>query len=1337
MSLNDLFTFLVCFFFFFFFFRGFIIVNFHLKINLPLKQGHRLYTDSDEQIIMGVRKRSKETENNRNSSSPSTEDVQLIPSSILDLASQRLFVTSFFMIIQCWKLYDVLLLRTNLKSTTTSEYSQLNTLTFVIKYALLDGLFLWFLPVLSIPYLKFSPIKTFLFAIILNCMTFFLVSDAAAPLLTYVIIPLSRTLLKKRELTIVGDSLAINNVIDSNAHFKGRITIHYLPDSSARLNPFHFDKLCINPITNEAIQMPIEFNTTSEIGFLQLQQITPNEQQRYINFTYHDLQRLIRKDYSHLKTLKRKLPENDHIFYIEVPLSLPGLYRINSVSDRRGSSIRTYKSDFKASYCPSTSFYYPNPKNSYGGYKCILENNNVDQNSLPLIKAFGALPLIIRIDAFFDEVPYKTFNLSLARNVLSRDGDSSLHDLQTYTVSSELISTIDNESFVFPSQSGKLEFRVNEVIDSLGCKQKYNPVSKDEDIYYEVFLKKAPLVEFSGSRNALGLYNESTQLNLSVNEDLLPTDYPLNVEMSYSKSKQSGKEVLKVIFKNSNDIQNGIQIDRAGIYKLLKASSKYCTCNIGAHNEKELRLAPPPTVEINAAPILDKCVGMTGYDFEFKFEGKPPFTLDYHVYHNVSGSLKPVYNDAGLARKSIESDKKAFKYAYKPPKEGNYALIFDTLRDQNYYKLPLLIDRAKHTYLTHFNQRSRVSFFDKVGHFEKEVNVCLQDAPSLDIYLQGNFPFTFSYTLVNAKNGEIVVQRTRINEVKDSVFNIQFPAMDKGGIFEVKVSDVTDGFGCLVDFDEREHFRLRVRSDIPSIFIDKDQASQNIKLVEGDFYTIPLILKSTVGRQSSDILEYTFRDLHNMSLGKQRTLRNFRSLQVKDEGFYSLKGFTNGGCPGKVLNEDYEIQVSYYPRPELHISANDTAIIEELLDQGSSFLRLKPVCRNCESIINVELIGQLPFILEYEIKSPTGRSEQRLMTINSNSATLKLPTGESGTYEHIFKGVYDTLYTKSKMQRLAKPNALPRVQYRVNPLPYAKFEKNSRFLQTCESNLHQMELPFESIHVELIGSFPFSLKASLMRQDTRENISFVVDNLTESILDLNTVTINQKPLQSFLKVGDYILTLDELTDANGCYTNTFPSTNSVIISITEIPTMSKIRPKPHYCVGDRILYNIAGLPPFIVIYSFNKKIQKAELPKIFNRLASKPGNLTILGLQDSSANACKVNFTQLPEVQSSLNLEIHDLPSVEVNQGSNIIEDIHEGDQVEINFSFSGTPPFRLVYTRTYEQHHGKSHKSGTIVETKAIEGIWDYEYTVMANLEGTYEAVEVEDAYCRAEKSI
>lgn len=195
--------------------------------------------------------------------------------------------------------------------------------------------------------------------------------------------------------------------------------------------------------------------------------------------------------------------------------------------------------------------------------------------------------------------------------------------------------------------------------------------------------------------------------------------------------------------------------------------------------------------------------------------------------------------------------------------------------------------------------------------------------------------------------------------------------------------------------------------------------------------------------------------------------------------------------------------------------------------------------------------------------------------------------------------------------------------------------------------------------------------------------------------------------------------------------------------MTPAPDVMKYdKHKNHYCVGEHVGYDLTGQPPFILTYNFNGKQHKAKLASQFRRLAASPGEITVSSLEDSSAGHCIINIEKENiEKFKDLTIKIHDLPSVEINQGDSIIQDIHEGDMTEMKFTFTGTPPFTVKYTRTLEPNskakRSKSSKrqNGMIVETETIENIMDHEYTVKVGLEGTYEAIEIRDKYCKAAK--
>lgn len=1294
---------------------------------------------------------------------PEPEDLEsiqqpLIPSSIIDQASQRLFIVSFFVLIQCWKIYDIILLKSDVMSSSVIGLAPLNTFTFIAKYAMVDGLFLWLLPILNIPYLVYSPLKTFLLTLLLNGVTFFLASDMVFPLISNMMLPVWKIIFSRKELTLFGDSVNSNNIVDPNEHFKGRYTIQFLPDSSARFNPFHFDNICLESNSYSSVQMPIEFNTTTQLGFLQLQHITPSNERKLINYTEHDLHKLLKKDYSHLRQYQENVRNDDRIFYAEVPIKSPGLYRINKVSDKKGISIRTYRSDFVISHCPSAEFVHSISPKSYQNYKCIgsdISNGDFDIN-LPLVSSFGVGPVVLKFETRLNGRNYKSFNVTVSDTSLHETQSSNnknfnnLSWLQSHRVTRNILEQelFRNVDIIPKLGAGKLEFQLLEVSDILENKKVYNPSSKDKDVWYSIELKQAPKVEIADPDPQEVLLVNGTKL-LSFNyQNLKEQDFPLEIDIKYiHPSDPLLSTNYTNTYDNSQQLSRGIQCDKPGTYSVIKGRSKYCPCDIMTSKVVSVERATPPLVEIVAEPVVDKCVGMTGYKFDFEFLGKPPFFIQYHVYQNRSdGTLRPVYNERGRSNRLLKTFDKDYKFEYRPPKEGNYVIMFDSLKDFNYHKEPILLDEKKHTYLTYFNQRSKASFFETKGEILKTFSACMGESVTVPLSLKGNAPFSFNYDILNIDTGEKLIETSKLLNVSDSTFNIVTPSLKSGGNFEIVLSEAKDGLSCPIDFDKRESIKIKARSDVPEISIDTDSSYKSVKIIEGDSYKIPLSLKSSIGSASSDVLEYIVSDLHNASNSQMRTLRNSKSLLVKEEGTYLLSSFTNGGCVGKIGTQK-AVSVSYYNRPNLTLITEDQQVLKQHLEENDLFVHLKPLCQNCGNKIRLNLEGVKPFVIDYDITLPTGKVESRSMTVNDHNITINLPTKYSGKYEHRFKGIYDKLYTREKVSRIPKKNeVLPCVRYDINPSPKANFRKD-QFLQICETSLRRDE-PLPKIPISFVGEYPFRIDASLRHEATGMSETFTFENIMEPELKLNEAKINGKDSLLFetMNVGEHTLTINELTDANGCTEKEFSQLNNYVISITEVPNISKMQKRPHYCVGDHILYNMSGIPPFMVYYRFNDKLQKAELGHRFQRLASKAGELSIEALLDSSANQCLVNLTNSQEKFEELKLKVYELPSVEINQGSYVVQDIHEGEQTEIKFSFSGVPPFKLIYTRTLEQVDPKhKHKktgrkdkhSKIVVETKTVEDIWDYEYTDMVSLEGTYEAIEVRDAYCVAKRDV
>lgn len=1227
--------------------------------------------------------------------------ASLVPETTVDHASQRIFAVSLFVLIQCWKVYDIVLIRAE-SLTTLAALTSLNNFTFVLKYVVIDGVFLWLMPIFAIPYLTFLPVVTLLLTVVVNILTFVLASNATIPLFANLILPLWKIVFNKRELTIIGDTIKPHAVVDMNAHFKGRYTIHYLPDSSAKFNPFAFSGLCLDQ--GLLVYLPIEFNTTTDIGFLQLQHTDPQNRVNYLNYTKSEVRSLLRRDTSHLRRYPGYVTDDHRVFYSEIPLSKPGKYRIARVTDTKGTSIRSYKSEFVVGECPNAEFVYPVLTGK--SYKCLGDD---DDFNLPLVKVLGITPLTVELAAVVRGTVHK-FNRTIEAS--DKASPVAVEQVSRNLLEQEILK---NPSRFDASASYTLEFHLLSVTDSLQNSKRYNPASKDKDVWHELGLKKVPQIRLSANSQPLLINGTKT---LFVESPMVDADFPLDVDVQYVTNDPLLEHNTTYHFASRAHLAKGFEVKRPGTYRILAASNKYCPCHVSEH-PVNVEVVAPPSASIAAEPIEDKCIGMVGYKFDLKFSGAAPFHILYQVSKKLAnGSLRPVLNEHGRLVRVIKAIGTTHNFEYRPPAEGEYVVSFLNVRDFN-YREPITLEHQ--TYLTHFKKRSSATL-----DVSKTISLCCNESATIPVTFSGNGPFSFEYQILS---GSKVVATEKVSQWTESVYHITTPAFAEGGDFKVKLARVQDSLGCDADFANHA-VTIRSRADVPEL---RFRSESHIELVEGDVATIPLHLDSSSG-VGNDVLRYTYQ-------GQPLVSKSLKHLQVKDAGTYELVSFTNNGCAGKVA-AGQTVTVSYLPKPNVTIVADPLIVASTNANAHDVQLQLKPVCQGRTNKVKLQLEGAKPFIVDYTITDPQGASHTRSLTIDSHSYVLDLAGESSGRFDLQLKSVYDTRYTRAKFigsptyQRLASS-----VKYDIIGKPQVAFPQKHLFTQICETNLKQNGL--QAIPIDFTGEYPFTVHGTIRRGLDGKPREFTVADVHEPFIDLSRATFKKAFSVNTLAVGEHLLTIHSVEDGNGCTSTKLSSRNNYVIGVTEAPDMAKLDAKPHYCVGDHIAYNITGVAPFTVFYSFNGKAQKAELSNKFYRLASKPGELTIGALLDSLSNQCIVNFTQNAAKFNSLKLQVHDLPSVEVSQGENIITNIHEGDQTEITFSFTGVPPFYLKYVRTsqevdprYKYRKNADKHLRTVTEVKEVHDITDHEYTVVASLEGTYEAIEIRDRYCGARRT-
>lgn len=1291
---------------------------------------------SNEETHGNSRKRQSPRPPVSSSSSPLTHhSASLIPEQIIDHASQRLTIASVFFAIQAWKIYDILLIKADayavsgavVGTSINSSFLLLNNFTFVLKYALVDGLFLWLLPMLNVPFLSFSPAFTLLLTVLINSGNFLLTSHSAVPLLSSIFVPIWNFFFRQRELTIVGDSVPSGNGVEVNSHFRGRYTIQYLPESSVTLNPFRFGGMCLENADSSTfsslIKVPIEFNTTSEVGSMQIEHVSPMNVRTLLNYTRSDFKKLTKIDSSRYTQYSNFVSNDDRVFYAEVDVSAPGRYRIARVTDVDGLVIRSYKSDFTVGACPVAKFTYPAAELDYTKHVCLTKDAALLNWSLPLVDATGLMPMTVEINSFLNGKSLSTFNATLGDKIVERKGLGWLHALKILrnAVEQEILRSQPNLS------AGILQFHINSITDAAGVSRLYNPASRDKDVDFSVQLKSSAKLKLIDPAPQLLLTNKRMK-KLRLESDTA-VSYPLTFSVELFPKEKSTPIYTNYTLRNSEEFRAGIEVSQEGAYQLHAGQDRYCPCLI-SDNEPILLSKPNlPTVHILEKPITDKCVGTIGYEFDLSFTGTGPFEVSYEVYKNISNVMKPVLSERGLKEHKRRTSDAKFNFQYLPTQEGNYKLVFKGIRDANYNDELIRISEDENTFITYISKRSSFTFFKNTHVRHKTIKLCKAGIAKVPFYLEGNFPFSFTYELVSTKSSQVVHSET-VKDYFDDTYTVQVPELKEGGEYKLRLKNVSDKLGCPAAGQALEQIQILARDDIPILGFEK--AETNLVIVEGDTIKVPLSLKSSRGFTSGDKIVYKVVDLHNEHSSKTITVQASNDLHLSSEGIYSLESFSNNGCPGTISEEKSLIRVEYYSKPLLQLEPETMRV----LSQKDNNFGLSPLCQKTASELKVKLTGQKPFDVQYVIQFPNGKTKTPLITIDNDELSVPLPSSQKGIYTVRFLNVYDSLYSREKLERLSYNMPTQLVSYEIQGAPNIFTEK--KYLQICETQVNEAGLL--RVPVSLEGVAPFKISGRIIHDLTSKVENFNYENVNGKTINLADGGFSQN-LDKILTVGEHMIIFDTIEDSNGCKRENLGEESQIKLSVTQIPTISKTSTKNYCCVGDYISYNMSGIAPFKVYYDFNGKARRAESGPKFVRLALKPGHLSITALQDSSAGLCMVNFTRSPLEYKQLELNVYDLPSVEISHGDNLIKNLHEGDQTEISFKFAGMPPFLVTYVRTIsEMKRSKGSKDKgpkKVVETKTIDNIWDFEHTEVVSLEGTYDAIRVSDAYCQAERDI
>lgn len=1273
-----------------------------------------------------VKERKGKVHSNQQTRAPSP----LIPESTLDAASQRIFLISLFVLAQAWKIYDLYILRNDELRKVLLARQTFHLISpeakFLVKYCLIDGLLILANYILNVPRLTFGALTSFVIALSFCTIDFVLAFSIGLPIISFGIPSLLKQLTFSRELAI--NENYVDPLIDQSSHFKGKKTLRFAPDSSIKMNPFE-ESFCLQAQYKKTIEIPIVYETPAGLKLLQIRYKDLNNGISLLNYTSSDLKRLFVKN---MPLNGEYDPAANDYHMLKLPIERPGSYSIKLAIDGKGKQIKQQRTMLIIPVCPEASF-----NDEQTSDRCVgepLGDLSINVLGVPPFTLYyeeeinGELShvpksiLVPEEEDFYSPLLSKELYTGQKPKSLPRFSKVDLKDI-SWAKSRSIDVSIGKRTI---EKSGSYIYTISKVIDGFGNIVEYVPDGSDSSTFRSVKSHPLPTVSLVNAEPDLPILLEHEKY-LEVKLKQVPCvscEVPYTVVFKYVPEEDGTTDQKSEVFSKVFDFKTPARIlaTKPGTYSIETASSKYCGCKLGT-STLSISQAKTPSVDIGLERIVDKCVGTTGFKFNFDFVGSAPFRIGYQI-----SRLDPSNPERTISlekKGSIYSESTVNEYEFDPPSEGSFAIEFLSLSDK-YYRDKVKFVNHEHRYVTYFKQRPK-AYFSRNNKVQR-ISACNGGNANMSLYLEGKPPFDVTYSLISP---DYEIKSYQLRNITDSVTFLTTPALNKGGEYVLSLRNVSDSSSCPVDFKGQE-VHINVRNDVPQLDFS---STSNYSLVQGKLLSVPLKLDS----DHQIDLTYMHTALNGNKKTRTSTINPVDGLSVTEEGIYSLLSFHQDGCPGKVGDADH-ISVKYLDKPTISlINKRDKPI-----GLNADTFKVKEICENSDGVINLRASGVGPFVIQYSVKYPNGVVEQKRQQQPNRNFALQLKTSESGKYVWTIHGIYDSIYTEEILNSLERKGIYHfkpiQIESVVNSLPQAIIVNKKDDFQTCISALDS-EKDIMPIQLSLSGKLPIDVKFTIVHDQEIKRESVWLRHL-------ETRTVNVNALYKYLNLGTYYISVSEVRDANGCVF-TDVSDEKLTIQVNDVPKIrhlieessvisdhgqSKLEKADaeggddvnYYCVGDYINYMLSGVPPFTIYYEFNGQKQVVNIKSnYFRRRAPESGELNILAVSDSSSKNCIANFTG--KAKSDLRAEVFDLPSVEIDSGESDEEDIYEGDQANITLRFIGHAPFKVTYVRKDLSEEGK------IVETEVIDNIMEDQYQFSANMEGTYEAIEIQDAYCIA----
>ncbi|KAH6721363.1 hypothetical protein BKA61DRAFT_699874 [Leptodontidium sp. MPI-SDFR-AT-0119] len=914
-----------------------------------------------------------------------TSSTPVIPVNLVDAPTQRMCVFAIYGILFALRVYD----------WWTLVQEETASLGYFVKWFVLDGIFLYGMPLMRIPWLEWSETTSSMAWILHAGMNAMLMFRVPLPIEGW-LIAMAKTFFDS-EISVSEHSVRASNILHNSSLIMGKQIINVLPEGSVTMNPDQFS-FCIDS-KHPVASIPLFFNQTKPKSVEILR----------IDFDTNLNETIL---LTHKEVNNARKTDADSLLTINYLAKKPGLYRLQKVMDKTKLEVQRRMSDTLVVACPKAVV-----KSAGGDRRTVNSDQSVHH---------------------FQSIQPENF----ASPLLGYAGAGTLIKPGSQDVSwarSQRITVPLNESMM---PSGLWLYSIDEIHDATGNVANFSSEAEDVDHIYpkrahleqSFTVHERPLSKLMScdSRNPLKVAKrKTTQLPVVYSSPgRTPDDTSHTITWKFSpldsltKSGDHGQEVVFEEFfaKTANDKPI---IREPGLYTLTGVKSRFCDGEIREPASCLLLNPPEPGLSLSAENINDKCAGNSiGLLVDLDLIGTPPFVVRYDIV-----------TKSGTQSEQIRIDALRHQLELKPTEAGHFKYYFTSIDDLIYKGHQL----SGSSMVLEQDVKPPASAY--LRRPSGPIDACIEEPVEMNVELSGEKPFTLEYELVH--DGK----RKKIKEanIATDIFNIKTDPLLKGGDYLLALTSVQDKTGCKIFLNSEVKFT--VRRQRPKVSFGHLEGKHKTVEIEGKQIALPLRL---TGRAPWSIKYRNLDDPSGTILEQSARLTN-DVVKVNQRGTYELLEVSDDQCPGTVDPAASQFDVEWFPRPKIRIA--DSAV---LIPDGNKYVK-REVCEGDIDAVEVNLIGSAPYNVKYQVRHKpihgSGSIINKEFEAALGVATISMDTSKAGSYEYKFSELSDALYDHE-----AKKYTPVILEQKVNRKPSAHFVKPGQSYKYCKEELDGNEV---------------------------------------------------------------------------------------------------------------------------------------------------------------------------------------------------------------------------------------------------------------------------------------